>query len=107
MLDYTIKNPINRWTHHLTALGHSKPFISRFVARMVRNRGPIGNCTCDNWGPRWIEDSLNLCCPGCYTLALDSDQMMFVNGVKPVTTDMVEKSMSWGFDKAKIRELNS
>jgi hypothetical protein len=106
MLDPNVKNLIHRWTLHLTSLGHSKAFISRFVARQVKIRGPIGNCTCNNWGPRWIEDSEDLCCPGCFAGALAADQSMFVNGVKPVTTEMVENSMSWGFDRARIRELN-
>jgi hypothetical protein len=30
---------------------------------------------------------------------------MFVNGVKPVTMAMIDQSQSWGFDRAKLREL--
>jgi hypothetical protein len=105
MLDGKIKNAINRWTTHLTGLGHTKAFISRFVARQVHIRGPIGNCTCNNWGPRWIEDSEDLCCPGCWAGALASDQMMKVNGVKPVTMTMIVASSSWGFNIPKIQEI--
>ncbi|MBW2646914.1 MAG: hypothetical protein JRE23_12225 [Deltaproteobacteria bacterium] len=108
MLDPRIKNVINRWTHHLVGLGHSKPFISRLIAGIVEKRGPLANgCTCNNWGPRWIEDSKDLCCPACFAGALAADQTMFVNGVKPVTTAMVEQSQSWGFDRVKIRQLNT
>ena len=61
MLDPNVKNVIHRWTLHLTSLGHSKKFISRFVACIVKLRGPIGTgryaCTCNNWGPRWGEHS--------------------------------------------------
>jgi hypothetical protein len=110
MLDPNVKNVIHRWTLHLTSLGHDKKFISRFVARVAFLRGSIGTgryaCTCNNWGPRWLEDSLDGCCPGCFRWALDHHQEMKVNGVKPVTTEMVENSMSWGFDRARIRELN-
>jgi hypothetical protein len=106
MLDKTIKNNINRWTHHLTSVGLSKKFISRFVAHMVEERGPLANgCTCNNWGPRWIEDSKDLICPVCWAGALKADQTMFVNGVKPVTMAMIDQSQSWGFDRAKLREL--
>jgi hypothetical protein len=106
MLDPKIKNVINRWTHHLTDLGHSNEFISRFVARVVHTRGPLPNgCTCNNWGPRWIENSRDLICPACWAGALKADQSMFVNGVKPVTMAMIDQSQSWGFDRAKLREL--
>jgi hypothetical protein len=108
MLDPKIKNVIHRYVKHFQSLGHDKPFINKFVAHVVTARGPLPNgCTCNNWGPRWIEDSEDLCCPVCFTGALKADQNMFVNGVKPVTTEMVENSMSWGFDRVKIRELNT
>jgi hypothetical protein len=107
MLDPTIKNDVNRWATHLTSLGHTNKFISAVVAGIVLRRGPIGNCTCNNWGPRWLEDSQDHICPGCWALALKSDQMMKVNGVKPVSARMVEESQSWGFDKKRIKELNS
>jgi hypothetical protein len=105
MLDKSIKNDTHRWTNHLTKLGLSKKFISTFVARMRKIYGPVGNCTCNNWGPRWIEDSEDLCCPGCFAGALKADQMMKVNGVKPVTMSMINQSQSWGFNVPKIREL--
>jgi hypothetical protein len=106
MLDPKIKNVINRWTHHLTDLGHSNAFISRFVARIVHNRGPLANgCTCNNWGPRWIENSQDLICPACWALALKCDQSMFVNGVEPVNFAMILRSQSWGFNVPKLREL--
>jgi hypothetical protein len=106
MLDPKIKNVIHRWTNHLTSLGHTNYFISRFVARMVKARGPLPNgCTCNNWGPRWLEYSQDLICPVCWAGALAADQMMFVNGVKPVTMAMIERSQSWGFDRAKLRRL--
>jgi len=108
MLDLNVKNVVNRWALHLTSLGHTNEFISKFIGRMVRNRGPLPNgCTCDNHGPRWFEFSLNGCCPACWAGALKADQMMFVNGVKPVTVKMVEESASWGFNKAKLRELRA
>jgi hypothetical protein len=108
MLNPEIKNVIHRWTNHLTSLGHSKAFINRFVARHVKSRGPLPNgCTCNNWGPRWIEDSQDLICPVCWAGALKADQMMRVNGVKPVTMAMIETSQSWGFNVPKLRELNA
>ena len=105
MLDMTIKNVIQRYTKHFQSLGHDKEFISRFVAHVVKARGPLPNgCTCNNWGPRWIEDSQDGCCPVCWAGALKADQMMFVNGVKPVTMAMIERS-TWGFNVAKLKEL--
>jgi hypothetical protein len=106
MLDPKINNRINQWALHLASLGHDKPFINRFVARMVKSRGPLANgCTCNNWGPRWIEDSLNGCCPACWAGALKADQMMKVNGVKPVSVAMIDQSQSWGFNKPMIYRL--
>jgi hypothetical protein len=107
MLDDNIKNDVNRWATHLTSLGHTKEFISKVVAGIVKRRGPIGNCTCDNWFCTWEYSHRGRCCPGCWALALKCDQMRFVNGVKPVSARMVEESQSWGFDKTKIKELNS
>ena len=109
MLDPKVKNVIHRWTLHLTSLGHSKAFINRFVARVVAARGPIGTgkyaCTCNNWGPRWLEDSQDGCCPGCFRWALDHHQEMKVNGVAPVTMAMIDQSASWGFNILKIRRI--
>jgi hypothetical protein len=111
MLDPKVKNVIHRWTLHLTSLGHSKAFISSFVAHIVKVRGPIGTgkyaCTCNNWGPRWGEDSEKGCCDGCFAWALDHHQEMKVNGVKPVTMGMIERSKSWGFNVAKLHELRA
>ena len=94
MLNKEIKNIVNRWSNHLTDLGHSKAFISKVVACIVKLRGPIGEgkyaCTCNNWGPRWLEYSEDGCCPGCFRWALDHHQMMSINGVKPVTMAMIE-----------------
>ena len=110
MLDNKIENTINRWTHHLVSLGHTKSFINQFVAGVVRLRGRVGTgkfaCTCNNWGPRFIEDSQNGCCPGCFALALECDQEMKVNGVKPVTMAMIERS-TWGFNVARLKELKA
>ena len=105
MLDGKIKNTTQRWVKHLTDLGHTNDFISRFVARQAKIDGPVGRCTCNNWGPRWGENSLSGCCPGCWAGALESDQMMFVNGVEPVTMKMIERSQSWGFNVPKIKEI--
>ena len=111
MLDKEIKNGIHRWTKHLTSVGCSKAFISRFVAHMVKIRGPVGTgkyaCTCNNWGPRWLVDSQDGCCPGCFAWALDHHQEMKVNGVAPVTMAMIDQSASWGFNILKIRELRA
>jgi hypothetical protein len=111
MLDPKIKNDVHRWAQHLTDLGHGKGFVSTLIAILVKNRGPVGTgkyaCTCNNWGPRWIEDSQHGCCPGCWAGALDADQSMFVNGVKPVTMAMIDQSQSWGFDRAKLRALRA
>jgi hypothetical protein len=79
------------------------------VANIVKIRGPIGEgiyaCTCNNWGPRWLEDSEDGCCPGCFQWALDHHQEMKVNGVKPVNMNMIERSQSWGFNVEKLKEL--
>ena len=111
MLDNKIKNVVHRWTNHLTSLGHSKAFISRFVAHIVKARGPVGTgkyaCTCNNWGPRWLEYSQDGCCPGCWAWALDHHQAMKVNGVKPVTMAMIEQNASWGFNVPKIRDIRT
>jgi len=60
-------------------------------------------CTCDNIGPRFGEDSNNGCCPGCFQWALENHQEMDVNGVEPVTMEMIEGA-TWGFNVAKIKE---
>jgi hypothetical protein len=106
MLNILIKNKVHRWAQHLQDLGHDKPFINRMIASIVKTRGPLPNgCTCNNWGPRWIEDSEDGCCPACFQGALESDQEMKVNGVKPVTMQMVAEAQSWGFNVPKLREL--
>ena len=111
MLDKKIKNVTHRWTNHLLSVGCSSKFISRFVARMVTRRGPMGKgryaCTCNNWGPRWLEYSQDGCCPGCFAWALDHHQEMKVNGVAPVTMAIIDQSASWGFNVLKIRELRA
>ena len=107
MLNKEIKNDVHRWAQHLTDLGHTKLFISQVIDVLVKIRGPIGNCTCANWGPQWMDSLHGGCCPGCWAGALKADQMMGVNGVKPVTMKMIDNSQSWGFDRDKIRELNT
>jgi hypothetical protein len=109
MLNREIRNDVHRWAQHLTDLGHGKKFISQVIAILVKNRAPVGKsgCTCNNWGPRWIEDSQDLICSACWAGALKADQSMFVNGVKPVTMAMIDQSQSWGFDRAKLREFRA
>ena len=103
-----IKNDVQRNSTAMRLAGSSNEQISRVVADIIKDRGPIGTgryaCTCNNWGPRWIENSKNLCCYGCLQWALDYHQDMAVNGVKPVTMAMIERS-TWGFNVAKLKEL--
>jgi hypothetical protein len=101
-------------------MGLSNDFISAVVAQYVKdcNKGvhlDKYTCTCDNWGPRWGENSLNFICPGCWQWALDHHQEMEVNGVKPPTVKMIREN-TWGirFDvinrlavrKAALNELH-
>jgi hypothetical protein len=111
MLDKKINNTINRWTHHLTSLNHAPAFISRLVAIIAKARGPIGTgkyaCTCNNWGPRWLENSEDGCCPGCFRWALDHHQHGAVNGFKPLTLAICEQTRSFGLNILKLRELRA
>ena len=104
-----IKNDVQRNATAMRLVGSSNEQINRVVADIISDRGPIGTgkyaCTCNNWGPRWIENSLDGCCPGCFQWALDHHQEMDVNGVEPVTMSMIENA-TWGFNVAKLRELN-
>jgi len=104
-----IKNDVQRNATAMRLAGASNIGISRVVAEMVIDRGPVGTgkyqCRCNNWGPRWIENSSDGCCAGCWQWAIDHHQEMSVNGVKPVTMGMIERS-TWGFNVAKIRLLN-
>lgn len=115
-----IKNPIQQFETSMRRIGYSiKPgqqndTISRPIAGFVAGRhegrvrrGEAGKytCSCNNWGPRSIENSQDGCCPGCWQWALDHHQEMYVNGVEPVTMAMIENA-TWGFNVDKIRELN-
>jgi hypothetical protein len=105
-----IKNDVQRNATAMRLAGSSNEQISRVVADIVADRGPIGTgryaCTCNNWGPRWIENSRDAVCQGCWDWSLDHHQEMAVNGVEPVTMDMVEKS-TWGFNVAKLKEIKA
>jgi len=104
----SIKNLINQRATGQARIGIDKAETARCINDDVQLRGPIGTgkyrCTCDNFGPRFLEDSLNGCCPGCFQWALDHHQEMSVNGVKPVTMEMIESSQSHGFNVAVIKK---
>ena len=105
-----IKNKVQRFSTAMRLAGASNEQISKVVAGIIKDRGPIGEgryaCSCNNHGPRWIENSKDGCCPGCWALALDYHQEMKVNGVKPVTLKMIEKS-TWGFNVNKLKEIKN
>jgi hypothetical protein len=77
----------------------SNNVINALVAEYVIERGPVGTgkyaCTCNNWGPRWGENSLTGCCDGCFKWSLNHHQEMSVNGVKPPTRKMITEN-TWG-----------
>ena len=104
-----IKNHIQQFETANRRTGVSNVQISRAVAEIVNVRGPVGDgpyaCRCNNWGPRWIENSSDGCCAGCWQWALDHHQEMDVNGVEPPTREMIEKN-TWGISADKVRELN-
>jgi len=106
-----IKNPINRMATRLTRAGVSKRSIKHVVALMVKSRGPVGTgkyaCSCNNFGPRWIEDSLDGCCPGCFQWALDHHYEVPTSKLDPnrVTTEMIE-SNTWGIRADVVKKLN-
>ena len=100
-----IKNDVQRNATAMRLVGSSNEQINRVVADIISDRGPIGTgkyaCTCNNWGPRWIENSLDGCCPGCFAMALDIHQEMDVNGVEPPTREMIENN-TWGINVAQL-----
>jgi len=106
-----IKNPINQFATAAKRIGISNEEISVAVAEFVKVRGPIGTgkyqCSCNNWGPRWIEDSLDGCCPGCFQWALDHHYEVPTSKLDPnrVTREMIEEN-TWGIDADKVREMN-
>jgi len=105
-----IKNDVQRNATAMRLAGATNEQISRVVADIVDERGFAGSgrysCSCNNWGPRWIENSKDAICQGCWNWARDHHQEMKINGVKPVTMDMIERS-TWGFNVAKIKELKA
>ena len=104
-----IKNDVQRNATAMRMAGSSNLQIRRVVADIIKHRGPIGtgrySCSCNGWGPRWIENSLNGCCPGCFQWALDHHQDMSVNGVVPPTVKMVEDGQSHGINIKKLKEI--
>ena len=106
-----IKNDVQRYSTAMRLAGASNEHISKVVGQLVAEKHAGKDrtqyeCTCDNWGPRFGENSLSMCCPGCWALALDYHQEMKVNGVEPVTMEMVERS-TWGFNVNKLKEIKN
>ena len=104
-----IKNDVQRNATAMRMAGSSNLQISRVVADIIKDRGPIGtgrySCSCNGWGPRWIENSKDAVCQGCWNLARDHHQEMKINGVEPVTMDMVEDGQSHGINIKKLKEI--
>lgn len=102
-----IKNPINQYVTASRRIGVSNDEIKIAVADYVRIRGPIGTgkyaCSCNSFGPRWIEDSLDGCCPGCFQWALDHHYEVPTSKLDPnrVTREMVEKN-TWGISAKQL-----
>ena len=107
-----IKNPINRMATALSRAGMDKTYISQVVAHMVEDREQNSptrycespyHCTCNNWGPRFIEDSLDGCCPGCFQWALDHHYEVPTSKLDPnrVTREMIENN-TWGINVAQL-----
>lgn len=107
----SIGNQINRVQTRMRLMGAKNEWINDVVKGMVEERGPVGTgkyaCTCNNWGPRWIENSADGCCPGCFQWAMDKHYEVPTSKLDPnrVTMDMIERN-TWGINVAKIKELN-
>ena len=115
-INLNIKNPIQQFVISNKQIGVGNDEISRAIAAWVKVRGPIGTgryaCTCNNWGPRWIENSESGCCPGCWSWA--SDHHYEVGSASKLDRDRVTRSMieknTWGInvkqlDKNKIHNI--
>lgn len=95
-----INNMLQKLVKDYLEMGLSNEHISRIVAQYVKdcNKGKeLGRytCTCNNWGPRWGENSLTGCCEGCFRWAIHHHQEMSVNGVAPPTRKMINAN-TWG-----------
>jgi len=106
-----IGNMQQRMVTAMTRVGCDNSTISNIVARYVKNRGPVGTgkyaCSCNNWGPRWIENSKDGCCPGCFAWAMDHHYEVPTSKLDPnrVTTEMIE-SNTWGIRADVVKKLN-
>ena len=104
-----IKNPINQFATAAKRIGISNEEISVAVAefRAEQLKAKVGlrlyECTCNNWGPRWIENSQDGCCPGCFQWALDHHYEVPTSKLDPnrVTREMIENN-TWGINVAQL-----
>lgn len=106
-----IKNPIQQYetaARRISIAGHE---ISRNVANFVKVRGPVGTgryaCTCDNWGPRFIENSQTGCCPGCFNWAFDHHYEVRYHGPAVHVTPEFLEGNTWGIRVDAVRKLKS
>ena len=108
----TIKNDINRMVTRLNRAGSSNECINHVIKTMVDYRGPIGTgryaCTCNNWGPRWIENSADGCCDGCLNWAMDKHYEVPTSKLDPnrVTMEMIERN-TWGIRVDVIKKMRA
>ena len=102
-----MKNTMQRLVGIMTRLEYSNSQINEIVAVNVDERGPIGTgryaCTCNNWGPRWMENSADPCCLGCYNWAMDHHYEVPTSDLDPnrVTTEMIRKN-TWGINVKQL-----
>jgi hypothetical protein len=107
-----IKNDVQRNATAMRLAGASNEAINRVTAEIVEARGPIGTgkyaCSCNNNGPRFIENSTDGCCPGCFQWALDHHYEVPTSELDPnrVTMEMIENN-TWGIRVDKVKELKA
>jgi hypothetical protein len=105
-----IKNDVQRNATAMRLAGSSNEQINRVTADIIDARGPIGEgryaCTCNNNGPRFIENSRDLCCQGCFNWAYDHHYEYSIHGQADWLTCEWAEGNTWGINVDKLRELN-
>lgn len=115
MKHYTdVQNTQHRHALAMKQAGASNVKISRHVAELVNQREAADpadrdanpyHCTCNNWGPRFIENSSDGCCAGCWKWSMDHHYDYETHGqAEWLTCDWLEGN-TWGIHVDNLRKV--
>lgn len=105
-----ITNEVQRTSTGMRMAGAENSHISKTIDKLVAEKNknkPLlrYTCTCNNWGPRWFENSNYGCCDGCFLWSLDHHYEYGYHGkARWLTVDFTEGN-TWGIRSDKLREL--